>query len=111
MIIFLYNLLVFLHALYFVGNTYAAVKFYSLKHRWSPYLAITFTGNALFGLSAFITSGFGPRPTSVVWWVITVTIAGRIVKVVGITVLTFFLLGWINGVGSFAKKEEPKDAA
>lgn len=111
MIIFLYNLLVFLHALYFVGNAYAAVKFYSLKHRWSPYLAITFAGNALFGLSAFITSGFGPRPTAVVWWVIIVTVLGRLVKVAGITVLTLFLYGWINGVGNFAKKEGGDNAA
>lgn len=105
----IYNFLIFMHAVYFLGNAFAAAKFYKLQHRWSPYLAITFTGNALFALAAIITSGFGPRPAEIVPWAITIAILGRIAKVAGIIVLNLFLFGWINGVGGFAKSEAKDD--
>jgi len=98
MIIFIYNFLVFLHAIYFLGNTYAAYKFYMLSHPWGRYVAVTFAGNAIFGLTAMVTSGLGPRPAQFVLWAIIVTILGRVAKVVGIIMLTLFLFGWINGV-------------
>jgi|SRR5882672_194850 len=99
MIILVYNFIILLQAIYLLGNGYAAVKFYKLKHRWGRYVSISFFANAVQSLFGLLTLGFGPRP-QIVWWAIAALILGQLVRCTGIVWLNLFLFGWINGVGN-----------
>jgi hypothetical protein len=105
MIVIAYNFVIFLQAVYLLGNAYAAVKFYKLPHRWGRYVSVAFFANAVQALFGLLTLGFGPRPARYVWWAIAAMIVGQAVRAAGIATLTLFLFGWINGVGNYAKPE------
>jgi hypothetical protein len=109
MIIFLYNFLAFINAVYFLGNAYCAWKIYRLKHRWGIYVSIAFFVDALAGLASVVTLGFGPRPAQIVWWSIILALVTRLVAAVGVAVTTLFFMGILNGVGSYAKTETNTD--
>jgi hypothetical protein len=108
MIIIAYNFVILLQAIYLLGNGFAAVKFYKIKHPWGPYVAVAFFCNAVQSLFGLLTLGYGPRPAYYVWWAVTALILGQLIRVTGVAVLTLFLFGWINGVGNYGEAAKEK---
>jgi hypothetical protein len=109
MIIALYNFLIFFQSVYVLGNIYAAVKFWKLKlkDRSGRYVAGAFGSYAITGLLVLVRFRFAPRTNPIVWWPIISSILGLLISLAGITALTLYLFGWINGV---SPKEGDDDA-
>lgn len=105
MILLIFILLIGTQFIYLGANLYAAARFYKLPHQMGRFVAIAFFANAIQVFFAFVAFAFGPRPDRVVVWTSVLSIIGQIIRVAGALLLNFFLLGWINGVGNYAKKD------
>lgn len=117
MVTHLYNLLIVLLAAYLFANIYAFRQFRKYQHHWGP-LADSYLGNAILAICLLLTTRFGPRPVTIVWWALIVALVGRIGMTAGMARPTLFLLGWYKIKGGAAQKgdqagmiEEPQQIA
>lgn len=104
MIIILYNILIAMLGLYMLANAGAAYKFRKLNHPWGKIVADSYAGNALFAFCGVLTSGFGPRPASLVWWVVITALIGRVAMTAGMVRPTRLVFGLMKDV------EDPEQA-
>jgi hypothetical protein len=104
MIVLLFVFIILLQAICLLGNTYAAVKFYKLHHRWGFFIGVCFGAYAAGALVGLTRYGFGPRQAQISWWPIVNLLIEKMINAAGIAFLNLFLFGWINGVGEYAQR-------
>lgn len=100
----IFKFLMFVYAATILGNLYAGVKIWALKHRWGRFIAPVFFASAINSSMNLITLGFGPAPVRFVLWPVILLLIGRSVMAIAITILVLFLFGWINGINLHGEK-------